>query len=869
MRSGVIPADGSRSGGQTGIATGRKVGGGDAKETLTGVNGAFRTHPPPKACGFEAEQAMLLETEEGIWARADATVFKLLMDGGRTERRLQAARRTVAAAHQRVATLRRLRGAADARAHRATECQIEQELRASWGKPLHIKVPRLLARYGPPGGEKRRAVLKAGAAPRAIRAYKAPLVDGRGRIALYFRVRYLGLKSKSWRPGLAAEHALYILRERAMENGEIALDLLPLSNMGKDADEIAACWKALEAVEEGYRANAKVQYRIVWNLPHDLSAAERREMVKGFCERTFGRLGLPWVAGIHKADQRGDQRNFHAHICFSTRPCERTGDHQWAIAQEKVNGLTDEDGLKLMRALAAGHMNIACRDAGLAVCFTHQTYKERGIDAERQEHVGLAAMAAHEAGERVAVIERNAARVAANELAAERDRIARALVSADRLVAIERARVDAADAGRMIARVNVRARTVAASAARMAATVLARSAPVGPVSKIRALATKATTMRDILVQSPRRLRAQAQATAAASASVAARAKNVVGLSGADQARSALRDAREYTARFSRRQAERAAVREAQAKAVILTTPLPPYEVSEGRATVDFSALTPGDRTLVLELNPAVRLATMRERIRRDHEERQKQHRRERERMAREEQELAARQADSDRRALEQRRLDGERRREAAEAEASRRAQRERTARAEHDRGARQAAEQQQTEVECRAEERRRDEAAQSEAGRSDEREAKGASREQAAAEDARRMQAEADHARRAQAETDGLRSHEQKGNPAPTEAVTLQIQRPAGMGAETAPADSGAMERASPERLRRRELARAGALRERAMSGRGKPRRDQPARPSMQDERGTAAAVQTTALDQPAVGRRTLPPGFNPADIGR
>ncbi len=89
------------------------------------------------------------------------------------------------------------------------------------------------------------------------------------------------------------------------------------------------------------------------------------------------------------------------------------------------------------------------------------------------------------------------------------------------------------------------------------------------------------------------------------------------------------------------------------------------------------------------------------------------------------------------------------------------------------------------------------------------------------------------------------------------------------MGAETSPADSGAMERASPERLRRRELARAGALRERAMSGRVKPRRDQPARPSMQDERDTGAAVQTTAMDQPAVGRRTLPPGFNPADIGR
>ncbi len=95
----------------------------------------------------------------------------------------------------------------------------------------------------------RRSGLKSNTATRAIRAYKTPLVDARGRVALYFRIRYLGLKSKNWRPGLAGDHVFYILREEALENGEFAVEVAPLSNMGMTPEEIAACWDALEEVE--------------------------------------------------------------------------------------------------------------------------------------------------------------------------------------------------------------------------------------------------------------------------------------------------------------------------------------------------------------------------------------------------------------------------------------------------------------------------------------------------------------------------------------------------------------------------------------------------------------------------------------------
>ena len=365
----------------------------------------------------------MLQTEGGVMAEADARVFHILMSANRTTRRLLAADRTIAGAYRRVSTIRRLRQARAAREHKKADRDLAKELAGvgqGWGRTFVVKMEPKRASTTRAGSPKLKS--RASTSRRAIRAYAAPLLDRRGRIALYMNIKYRGLKSKGWRSGLAADHIEYIMRDAALEISGAHVGQL-ISNMGETIDEIMACWHALEAIEEGYRANAKVQYRIVWNLPHELDADQRHALVEEFCDRTFGRLGLPYAAAIHKPDIDGDERNYHAHICFSTRPCERTADHQWSIAEEKVNGLTDKPGLKLVRALGAAHMNRACREARLSTLFTHLTYAERGIDAERQAHVGPAAMAAHDRGDHVATIASNAMIVGRNEDAVARQRV--------------------------------------------------------------------------------------------------------------------------------------------------------------------------------------------------------------------------------------------------------------------------------------------------------------------------------------------------------------------------------------------------------------------------------------------------------------
>lgn len=591
---------------------------------------------------------MLLETEEGIWARADAQVFRLLMDGERTERRLQAAERTIAAAFRRVESLRKRRRVTVAAEQAAANRKLDQELARAWGHPIRIRFSRTNEQNGASCARRHKMEKLAGVSRRAVRTYLAPIVDKRGRVALFFRVRYVGFKSKGWRPGLSADHALYILRDEAIELiGDMVVDASVMSNMGKDAQEIAACWRALEAIEEAYRANAIVQHRIIWNLPHDIDAAERRALVQEFCERTFGRLGLPWAAAIHVPDAKGDARNYHAHVIFSLRPCEHTGDHEWSITQEKLNGLTDPDGLKLMRALAAAHMNRACRAAGRPERFTHQTYQERAIDAQRQLHVGAAAMAAHERGEHVHSIARNAAIAESNELAFEQAHAAKEAEAHGKLIALLDRQMRSDAARRQVAIITGRARALAGTARNVANGLLRKQLAKRPAHRHFAILVRdrahavlqmlvrqrragrpsgetkfiAIKLATVAPQLANRIRstptaqvpshqAQTLADRAMVASIAATRSSASRKKLAEQRGESLA----LHERLIRQDLQQTADR---ARQLILTARMPPYRIAQNRLILDLSAMSDRERGVVESLSRDDLGRALRERYRQD------------------------------------------------------------------------------------------------------------------------------------------------------------------------------------------------------------------------------------------------------------
>lgn len=341
--------------------------------------------------------------------------MKSIMQDGRTERRLLSKGRSAEKAQERSMKLRAIKEAADEREYSQQKRKILRDLglepdNKAWGRVFHIKVDKAAKRKN----LKREKKINPSVARSGIKTYKRAIRDERGRIAIFARMRYLGQNSTGYRSGLAADHAKYIFREEGLESPEIQL-ATPMSNVGKTVDECAAFWNAIEPIEEGYRSNSKIQFRMIIALPYFFDAEQRRRVTQEIGDQLFGRVGLGWMAANHLPDAKGSERNFHAHFAASMRPAEYINENEWAFTEEKLTEPFTPEGLYSMRAKIAAIINIECRRAGFAERYTHQSYQRRGINAVANEHIGPKRMALYEKGETVGVIERNNARIEMNE----------------------------------------------------------------------------------------------------------------------------------------------------------------------------------------------------------------------------------------------------------------------------------------------------------------------------------------------------------------------------------------------------------------------------------------------------------------------
>ena len=121
--------------------------------------------------------------------------------------------------------------AAAANAKAAKEIDREfANFNSGWGRTFRVRVK---LRQIKPADAKRIAAMAETRKPRkALRSYKAPLIDRRGRVAVYLRIRYVGFKTEKWRAGLPADHVLYIFRDHALEVCEQLEPKGVISNMG-------------------------------------------------------------------------------------------------------------------------------------------------------------------------------------------------------------------------------------------------------------------------------------------------------------------------------------------------------------------------------------------------------------------------------------------------------------------------------------------------------------------------------------------------------------------------------------------------------------------------------------------------------------
>ncbi|KTT70412.1 MobA/MobL family protein [Sphingomonas endophytica] len=237
------------------------------------------------------------------------------------------------------------------------------------------------------GGSKKLARLASPSRRRSEPSYFT-VRDSQGRIGIYIRGDYVRAGGKGGKHGCAADGFFYTIRDGAALT-DAEGNALIISNLGKDAAEIATAWMAVEAVARATRANAKIQFRFVLALDADASEAEMIDAVRRFGE-IFEALGLPYSAVIHKPDPGGDDRNWHAHFLTSYRPAEQVAPGEWRFADDLVTALDGTEGMRTLRHLWAHAQTGAARRAGRDVEYTGLSHAARGLDLEAQTHLGPA-----------------------------------------------------------------------------------------------------------------------------------------------------------------------------------------------------------------------------------------------------------------------------------------------------------------------------------------------------------------------------------------------------------------------------------------------------------------------------------------------
>ena len=89
----------------------------------------------------------------------------------------------------------------------------------------------------------------------------------------------------------------------------------------------AKLWNAVELQEDGTtrHATAQLARNIELNLPHELNADQRLQLVRDFVREQFVRQGMVADVAIHAPHAHGDERNYHAHILLTLREIDGDG----------------------------------------------------------------------------------------------------------------------------------------------------------------------------------------------------------------------------------------------------------------------------------------------------------------------------------------------------------------------------------------------------------------------------------------------------------------------------------------------------------------------------------------------------------------
>lgn len=194
----------------------------------------------------------------------------------------------------------------------------------------------------------------------------------------------------------------------------------------------------------------RIQFRMVAELPHEVTAEDRALIVQNFCDHiahledrgdpdgTLRQVGMMYTAVIHAPDSHNDSRNYHLHIVAYDRPAQFMPEHgQWDFEvvkwynhkgtdrpryrhrQNKIGEVSQGtaktrkansggDFIPSLRSKFAEINNAVLKARGIKRQLDPRKYTDMGIDRTPTEHLGTKPAALESIGVPTTVGQRNA-----------------------------------------------------------------------------------------------------------------------------------------------------------------------------------------------------------------------------------------------------------------------------------------------------------------------------------------------------------------------------------------------------------------------------------------------------------------------------
>jgi MobA/MobL family len=161
------------------------------------------------------------------------------------------------------------------------------------------------------------------------------------------------------------------------------------------AHDPESLWNAAERAET--RKNSTLAREVELALPSLLDPADRQRIAERFAGELVERYNVAVSVAVHEPSRHGDDRNYHAHILFTTREMTPEGlGKKTRVLDDRKTGPQE---VTKLRELAADIINEHLAGVNADIRVDHRSFKERGVAREPTTHLGPAATEMERRGE--------------------------------------------------------------------------------------------------------------------------------------------------------------------------------------------------------------------------------------------------------------------------------------------------------------------------------------------------------------------------------------------------------------------------------------------------------------------------------------